>query len=131
MAREIVYTDDITGEHGAEPVRFGWADVWFEVDLSEKSKDKFEKLMEPYLNAGHPMKLDEPEQPRTRAARGSAPAKRTLSEEDYGFPRQGRASAEEGEYVREHLDEVNARLKAAGVREIDPKDDKLRERYGL
>jgi hypothetical protein len=33
--------------------------------------------------------------------------------------------------VRDHLDEVNARLAAAGIRTIDPTDPQLRDRYGL
>jgi hypothetical protein len=130
VAREVVYSDDLTGEHGAEPVRIGWNDVWFEVDLAEANRTKLTEFIEPYINAGRPAGREEAP-PRTRAPRGTAAPKRTLAVEDYGFPRRGRVSAEEAEYVREHLDEVNARLKAAGVREIDPSDEKLKERYGL
>jgi hypothetical protein len=34
-------------------------------------------------------------------------------------------------YVRNHLDEVNERLVAQGLRPIDPNDPRMRERYGL
>lgn len=133
MAREVVYTDDISGEHGAEPVRIGWNDVWFEVDLAEANRKKVTDFVESYINAGRPVQSEPPEFVRTRVPRGTgtAPAKRTISVEEYGFPRRGRTSVEEQEYVREHLDEVNKRLKAAGERQIDPSDDKLRARYGL
>jgi Lsr2 len=130
MAREIVFTDDISGEHGAEPVRIGWNDVWFEVDLAEKNRAKLTEFIETYINAGRPSGRDDAPA-RTRAARGTGAPKHALTEEDYGFPRRGRASAEEQNYVKTHLTEVNARLKAAGVREIDPSDEKLKARYGL
>jgi hypothetical protein len=48
-----------------------------------------------------------------------------------GMPHRGRTTEAEREYVREHLDEVNARLRAAGLREIDPNDQRMQERYGL
>jgi hypothetical protein len=34
-------------------------------------------------------------------------------------------------YVREHLDEVNARLRENNQRQIDPTDPRMAERYGL
>jgi hypothetical protein len=33
--------------------------------------------------------------------------------------------------VRDNLDEVNRCLRAAGLREINPADETLQERYGL
>ena len=43
----------------------------------------------------------------------------------------GIVSVTENEYVRNHLDEVNARLREQGKREIDPADPEVAERYGL
>ncbi len=43
----------------------------------------------------------------------------------------GRITEGEKEYVRDHLDEVNARLREQGRREIDPTDPLMAERYGL
>jgi hypothetical protein len=43
----------------------------------------------------------------------------------------GIVSETEKEYVRNHLDEVNARLREQGKREIDPADPEVAERYGL
>ena len=34
-------------------------------------------------------------------------------------------------YVRDHLDEVNERLRQQGQREIDPTDPEVAARYGL
>jgi hypothetical protein len=130
MARETIYTDDLDGTHGAEPVRIGWNDVWFEVDLAEANRNRLTEFVEEFINAGRPANLPSAE-PRARAGRGTAAPKTQLTEEDYGFPRRGRASVEEQNYVKTHLPEVNARLKAAGVREIDPKDEKMKQRYGL
>lgn len=130
MAREVVYTDDISGEHGAEPVKFGWDEIWWEIDLADDNRGKLLEALQPYLDKAHPATVARMEPPAR--ARGSAPAsKRVLTIEDYGFPRRGRVSAEEAEYVRNNLDEVNKRLKAAGVREIDPTDQKLKDRFGL
>ena len=48
-----------------------------------------------------------------------------------GEPHRGLISQAEKDYVREHLEEVNTRLREKGVREIDPSDPKLADRYGL
>lgn len=53
------------------------------------------------------------------------------SPEHAGEPHRGRITDAEKAYVREHLDAVNARLRAAGLREIDPNDATMRDRYGL
>lgn len=130
MARETVYTDDISGEHGAEPVKVGWNDTWFEVDLAEANRKKLEEFIETYINAGRPVGGFEPARRATRGS-GQAQGKRTLTQEEYGEPRRGRVSAEEANYVKSNLEEVNKRLAAKGLRIIDPKDPKHKERYGL
>jgi hypothetical protein len=48
-----------------------------------------------------------------------------------GRPHRGRITDAEKQIVRTNLDEVNRRLRDAGLREIDPEDPTLRERYGL
>jgi hypothetical protein len=53
------------------------------------------------------------------------------SPEHAGEPHRGRVTEAEREYVRTHLAEVNARLRASGLREIDPQDPKMQQRYGL
>jgi len=53
------------------------------------------------------------------------------SPEHAGEPHRGRITEAEKTYVRDHLTQVNERLRANGVREIDPKDRTMQERYGL
>jgi len=53
------------------------------------------------------------------------------SSEHAGAPHRGRTTEEEKEYVRDHFDEVNERLRAQGHRIIDLRDAELVERYGL
>jgi Lsr2 len=131
MARTIVITDDLDGSSPASEVRFGWDDIWWVIDLSEDNRAKLQEALKPYLDNAHPPEREAPSPTRTRAARGTGGAKRTIPVEEYGFPRRGRTSADEQDYVRDHLDEVNKRLKAAGVREIDPSDPKMKDRYQL
>jgi hypothetical protein len=63
--------------------------------------------------------------------RGTRTGINYASSEHAGEPHRGRATQAEQEYVRTHLDEVNARLREKGMREIDPSDPKMAERYGL
>jgi hypothetical protein len=107
-----------------------WDGVTWSVDLSADNKAKLAEALEPYLAVAHPAQVAQAAATRARAPRGTG-AKRTIPVEEYGFPRRGRTSAEEAEYVRNNLDEVNRRLLAAGVRVIDPKDQKMKDRYGL
>ena len=51
--------------------------------------------------------------------------------EHAGEPHRGRVTDAEKAYVREHLEDVNARLKRQGLREIDFNDPEMVERYGL
>jgi hypothetical protein len=48
------------------------------------------------------------------------------SPEHAGEPHRGRTTEAEKEYVRTHLDEVNERLAAKGLRPIDPNDPRMR-----
>jgi hypothetical protein len=51
--------------------------------------------------------------------------------EHAGEPHRGRITETEKRLVRENLDDVNARLRAQSLREIDPGEDSMRDRYGL
>lgn len=53
------------------------------------------------------------------------------SPEHAGEPHRGTISEAERVYVQEHLDEVNDRLRNKGMREIDPTDLQMIERYGF
>jgi hypothetical protein len=48
-----------------------------------------------------------------------------------GEPHRGRITEAEKELVRTNLDDINKRLDARGMREIDPGDPAMKERYGL
>jgi hypothetical protein len=51
--------------------------------------------------------------------------------EHAGEPHRGRITEAEKELVRQNLDQINRRLRDAGLREIDPNDQAMRDRYGL
>jgi hypothetical protein len=53
------------------------------------------------------------------------------SPEHAGEPHRGRITDAEKAYVQNNLDEVNRRLRDKGMREIDPSDPEMIERYGL
>lgn len=69
---------------------------------------------------------------RSGARGGSRRAKVDYtSGEHAGSLHRGRVTEAEAAYVREHLDEVNARLAANDERVIDPNDPKEKARYGF
>lgn len=76
-----------------------------------------------------------PAAPAPRRRRGGASGRRgkvsyaTL--EHAGEPHRGRITEAEKELVRGNLEKINTRLRQAGLREIDPNDPAMRERYGL
>jgi hypothetical protein len=51
--------------------------------------------------------------------------------EHAGEPHRGRITEAEKELVRKNLDQINRRLRESGLREIDPSDQAMRDRYGL
>jgi hypothetical protein len=48
-----------------------------------------------------------------------------------GEPHRGRITEAEKELVRTNLDDINKRLSATEMRQIDPSDPAMKERYGL
>lgn len=77
---------------------------------------------------GEAKPLIEAPAPRSRS---SGPARDYNTPEWAGFPHRGTTSDDEAAYVREHLDEVNERLAAAGKRRIDPENPEHATRYGF
>ena len=67
------------------------------------------------------------------AAAGPARADRTnyATLEHAGKPHKGKITEAERSLVRTHLDEINERLAAQGLRTISPADPEHAERYGL
>jgi hypothetical protein len=70
----------------------------------------------------------------TGRATGSRPSRAKVNYatlEHAGEPHRGRITEAEKELVRTHLDEINKRLRSDDLREIDPNDSTMKERYGL
>lgn len=69
----------------------------------------------------------------TKVGRTKPPAGRVdyTSLQHAGTPHRGAVTSEEAAVVREHLDQVNARLQAAGCRLIDPTNPEHARRYGF
>ena len=116
-----------TGE-GADPKRYvlpqeAFNDLFLEVDSTT--------VLEQALL------MQREERERTRGRRGRGATGETRRRVDYttpeyaGEPHRGRIRDKEKEYVQTHLDEVNARLREKGMRQIDPTDPQMVERYGL
>jgi hypothetical protein len=136
VAREIVYTDDLTGEHGAEPVKFGWDEVWWEIDLADTNRKKLQEALQPFMDKAHPATIAQAK-PAAPARRRSSSPKTDGDRIDYGSvefagrPHRGRVSPEEAATVRDNFDLVNKNLSAAGLPMLDPADAKTVKRYGL
>jgi len=54
MARKVItsYVDDIDGSEADGTVNFSFDGVNYEIDLSDKNKEKLHKALEPYIAAG-------------------------------------------------------------------------------
>ncbi len=133
MARTIVYTDDLDGSHGAEPVQFGWDGITWELDLAEANRKRLEEALQPFLEKAHPAKVAAPQtaegpKRRRRAEDGKIDYS---SPEHAGNPHRGRVTEAEAAYVRDNFDEVNKRLAAEGKPMLDPADEKTKKRYSL
>ena len=71
---------------------------------------------------------------RQRRGAGGGPSRgktNYASLEHAGEPHRGRITEAEKELVRNNLDQINQRLRESGMREIEPSDPTMRERYGL
>ena len=75
--------------------------------------------------------------PRQQAASTQTGGGRSRSKVNYatlehaGEPHRGRITEAEKKLVRDNLDKINQRLREDGMREIDPSDQTMRDRYGL
>jgi hypothetical protein len=131
MARETIITDDLDGTHDAEPVQFGWDGVTWEIDLAEDNRKRLEDALKPFLDKAHPANVAQAKTAPPRQ-RPKTEGKIDYSSPEYaGNPHRGRVTEAEAAYVREHFDEVNARLSREGKTMLDPADEKTKKRYGL
>ena len=133
MAREVVYTDDLDGTHGAEPVQFAWDGVTWEIDLAEPNRKKLEEALQPFLDKAHPAQVAQAKSSTTRTRTAPAAGDRIdySSPEHAGSKHRGRVTEAEAAYVRDNFDAVNKRLSAEGQDMLDPFDPKTIKRYGL
>jgi len=83
------------------------------------------------ITGEHERRGQAPRRPRRGAGGGGQGKVDYSSPEHAGEPHRGRITEAEKAYVREHLDEINKRLRGKGMRTIDPADPTMRERYGL
>jgi hypothetical protein len=76
---------------------------------------------------------EEPRRRTRRSGSGTPTRGKTnyASLEHAGEPHRGRITEAEKELVRKNLDQINRRLRDSGMREIDPTDATMRDRYGL
>src|SRR5512132_1698880 len=133
MARTVVITDDLDGSSPAEEVRLTWDGVEWAIDLSEGNRQKLAEALQPFLDKAHPANVAQAKtaEAPTRARRRTEGKIDYSSPEHAGKPHRGRVTEAEAAYVREHFDEVNARLSSEGLRLLDPADAKTKQRYGL
>ncbi len=97
-------------------------------------REDMDSVLSEALYAEHQARGAQASGGRRRGRQGTAERGERInyaSPEHAGTPHRGRVTEAEREYVRDHLEEVNARLQAAGMRTIDPADPKMQERYGL
>ncbi|HZD00138.1 MAG TPA: hypothetical protein VFA46_08060 [Actinomycetes bacterium] len=89
----------------------------------------FQALIDQQAQRGAVKADPEPGTPAQGRARRAKADYATL--EHAGEPHRGRMTETEKRLVREHLDEVNQRLRDQGLRQIDPADHAMKNRYGL
>ena len=132
MARTVIITDDLDGSQDAEPYEFTWDGVTWTIDLAETSRKKLEEALRPYLEKARPANVAQAKSAPTRQRKRGDGEKIDYSSPEFaGNPHRGRVTEAEAAYVREHFDEVNARLSREGKPMLDPADAKTKKRYGL
>jgi hypothetical protein len=96
------------------------------------SVDRFNKLA-PDMNTILMNAAPPAAEPKRRAAgRTDRRGKVNYASLDHaGEPHRGRITDAEKELVRDNLEKINKRLRDSGMREIDPNDPTMKDRYGL
>lgn len=67
MAQEIVYKDDLNGDMGAEPVRFGLDGTDFEIDLGDANASRLRDFLAEFIAAAREVEKKAPTSSATRA----------------------------------------------------------------
>ena len=135
-----VEIEALTGEAEAmaqAALRVAVVEVYLPDDIEPRrivmEADAFDKLatehpMDQLLIAARPVRRG-PRTPASGGPRGDRLDYGTL--EHAGKPHKGKTTEVEKQLVRDHLDEINERLKAKGIRTISLTDPDQVERYGL
>jgi hypothetical protein len=89
------------------------------------------RALEEQRQTGAPEALTPRRRQRQAGATGTRSKINYASLEHAGEPHRGRITDAEKELVRGNLEKINKRLREAGLREIDPSDPTMKERYGL
>jgi hypothetical protein len=122
---EFVQPGDSSGQRATLTV-----DQFNKLGGSKDMKAILTRALEEQRQTGAP----EAPSPRRRRQGGATPSRSKTnyaSLEHAGEPHRGRITDAEKELVRNNLDKINKRLREAGMREIDPNDTTMKERYGL
>ena len=72
--RKLVIVDDISGEEGADPVRFSLDGVTWEVDLTPANRKLLDEALRPFTSNARRVRLSMNE-PQPKALRPTAPVK--------------------------------------------------------
>jgi hypothetical protein len=97
-------TDDIDGSKNAETYSFAWQGTEYEVDLSNKNFKAFDKLLQPYIEAGRKVS-------KRASGRGSSSAstsKRDLSAIREWARAEGIQISDRGRVPKAIIDQYNA-----------------------
>jgi hypothetical protein len=89
----------------------------------------FQALIDQQAQRGAAKAAQEPGTPAPVRSRRARADYATL--EHAGEPHRGRITETEKRLVREHLDEINQRLRDQRLRQVDPGDPAMKDRYGL
>lgn len=103
------------------------------------SLDRFNKLtadmntivMNAVAAQASPTASEAKRRPRRSGTSGQRGKVNYASLEHAGEPHRGRITQAEKDLVRDNLEQINKRLRQSGLREIDPADPTMRDRYGL
>lgn len=87
--------------------------------------------MEEILAEAQPVVPPKPQRRSHNTTKNGEPLNDHNTLEWAGTPHKGKIGTEEARLVREHLDEINARLVGQGHRTIDPADPAHAKRYGF
>jgi hypothetical protein len=87
-------TDDLDGSKNAEPVSFSYDGTTYSIDLSTKNKAALDKLLKPYIDAGHKVSGRNSKSPRRSAGRTDlAAVRKWASSNGHTVSERGRVAA--------------------------------------